>query len=52
MRKFFNYIIAAPVVSTILIVGFSCLVTALDRCFPGSLDGTYLQLFFSTDLKV
>ncbi|WP_083602451.1 hypothetical protein [Hydrococcus rivularis] len=53
MKKFLKYIIAAPVVSTILFAGFSALVAALDRCFPGSLDGTYLRLFFPpTDINV
>jgi hypothetical protein len=53
MRKFLNYFIAAPVVSTIFFASFSALVTVLDRCFPGSLDGTYLRLFFPpTDVNI
>jgi Photosystem I reaction centre subunit IX / PsaJ len=46
MKKILNYVLAAPVVSSLFFASFSALVTALDRCFPGSLDGTYLRLFF------
>lgn len=46
MKKLLNYVLAAPIVSNIFFASFSALVTVLDRCFPDSLDGTYLRLFF------
>ncbi|MGH2414027.1 MAG: hypothetical protein ACRDEA_10120 [Microcystaceae cyanobacterium] len=52
MGNFLKHTIIAPVVSAILFFSLSGMVAMLNYCFPGSLDGTYLQLFFSTDLNV
>lgn len=38
--------LASILVSTIVIAVFSAMVMVLNYCFPGSLDGTYLKLFF------
>ncbi|PSB09968.1 hypothetical protein C7B62_11135 [Pleurocapsa sp. CCALA 161] len=38
--------LAFVLVCTIMITVFSTIVMILDYCFPGSLDGTYLKLFF------
>lgn len=38
--------LAFLLVSTIITTVFSVLVMVLNYCFPGSLDGTYLKLFF------
>ncbi len=38
--------LAFVLVCTIMITVFSAIVMILDYCFPGSLDGTYLKLFF------
>ena len=40
-----GYIAFALVFTTVTTV-FSALVMVLNYCFPGSLDGTYLKLFF------
>ena len=37
---------AFVLVCTIITTVFSAIVIILDYCFPGSLDGTYLKLFF------
>lgn len=37
---------ASVLVSTIMSTVFSAMVMVLNYCFPGSLDGTYLKLFF------
>ncbi|MBW4537226.1 MAG: hypothetical protein KME09_25145 [Pleurocapsa minor HA4230-MV1] len=46
MLKVVRYAIAFPVVYAIIAASFSVMVIVLDYCFPGSLDGTYLKLFF------
>jgi hypothetical protein len=46
MLKVFKYTIAFPIVYAIMATVFSTIVIVLDYCFPGSLDGTYLKLFF------
>lgn len=46
MSKVFQYAIALPIVYAIMVVVFSAMVFILNFCFPGSLDGTYLKLFF------
>lgn len=38
--------LAFALVCTITTTVFSTIVVILNRCFPGSLDGTYLKLFF------
>ena len=38
--------LAFILVCTIMTAVFSAMVTVLNYCFPGSLDGTYLKLFF------
>jgi hypothetical protein len=38
--------LAFLLVCTIMTTVFSTIVMILDYCFPGSLDGTYLKLFF------
>lgn len=38
--------LAFVLVCTIMTTVFSAIVMTLDYCFPGSLDGTYLKLFF------
>jgi hypothetical protein len=38
--------LAFLLVCTITTTIFSAIVIVLDYCFPGSLDGTYLKLFF------
>jgi len=38
--------LALILVGTIIFSFFSSIVMVLDYCFPGSLDGTYLKLFF------
>ena len=38
--------LAFILVSTIITTFFSAIVMILDRFFSGSLDGTYLKLFF------
>lgn len=37
---------AFALVCTIVTTVFSTIVMILNYCFPGSLDGTYLKLFF------
>ncbi|MGV2831905.1 hypothetical protein [Myxosarcina sp. GI1(2024)] len=46
MSKIFKYAIALPLVYEIIAAVFSVMVTVLNCCFRGSLDGTYLKLFF------
>lgn len=46
MSKVFKYAIAFPIVYGIITVVFSTMVIILNYLFPGSLDGTYLKLFF------
>ena len=46
MSKILRYAIALPIVYAIMGTFFSTLVIILNYCFPGSLDGTYLKLFF------
>lgn len=38
--------IAFALVGTTITTVFSALVMVLNYCFPGSLEGTYLKLFF------
>lgn len=38
--------LAVVLVGAIMTAFFSAIVMILDYCFPGSLDGTYLKLFF------
>lgn len=38
--------LAFILVCTIVTTVFSAMVTVLNYCFPGSLNGTYLKLFF------
>lgn len=38
--------LAFILVSTIITTVFSAIVIVLNYCFPDSLDGTYLKLFF------
>ena len=38
--------LAFVLVCTITTTIFSAIVIILNHCFPGSLDGTYLKLFF------
>lgn len=38
--------LAVVLVGTIMTAFFSAIVMILDYCFPGSLNGTYLKLFF------
>ncbi|MEM8718278.1 MAG: hypothetical protein AAGE84_03070 [Cyanobacteria bacterium P01_G01_bin.39] len=38
--------LAFILVCTIITTVFSAMVSVLNYCFPGSLDGTYLKLFF------
>ena len=38
--------LAFVLVSTIITTVVSAIVMILNYCFPGSLDGTYLKLFF------
>ena len=38
--------IAFAIVCLIVTTVFSAIVMVLNYCFPGSLDSTYLQLFF------
>ncbi|MGF1588415.1 MAG: hypothetical protein ACFCU7_04065 [Pleurocapsa sp.] len=38
--------LAFVLVCAIITTVFSTIVIVLDYCFPGSLDGTYLKLFF------
>ena len=38
--------LAFLLVCTVTTTTFSAIVTVLNYCFPGSLDGTYLKLFF------
>jgi uncharacterized membrane protein len=46
MLKVVRYAIVFPLVYAMIAVMFSTMVIILDYCFPGSLDGTYLKLFF------
>ncbi|MEM7758126.1 MAG: hypothetical protein AAF298_08380 [Cyanobacteria bacterium P01_A01_bin.40] len=46
MSKIFSYAIALPLVYAIIASVFSVMVAILNLCFPGSLEGTYLKLFF------
>ena len=46
-RSFSNIsYLAFILVCTIMTTVFSAMVMVLNYCFPGSLDGTYLKLFF------
>lgn len=38
--------LALIMVGTVMISFFSAIVTILEYCFPSSLDGTYIKLFF------
>ncbi len=38
--------LAFALVGTVMTTVFSAIVMILDYCFPTSLDGTYLKLFF------
>ena len=40
------FYLALILVGTIVITVFSAIVMIFNYCFPGSLDGTYLKLFF------
>ncbi|MBE9046802.1 hypothetical protein IQ255_20715 [Pleurocapsales cyanobacterium LEGE 10410] len=40
------FYLAFVLVCTITTTFFSAIVMILNYCFPGSLDGTYLKLFF------
>ncbi|HHP7232787.1 MAG TPA: hypothetical protein ACFCUY_18260 [Xenococcaceae cyanobacterium] len=46
MTKIWQYAIAFPLVYGVIAIVFSTMVIALNYCFPSSLDGTYLKLFF------
>ena len=40
--SYLAFILTCTIVTTV----FSAIVTLLNYCFPGSLNGTYLKLFF------
>lgn len=46
IAKQVKHAIVIPVISSIALAFFSAIVAVLKFCFPHSLNGTYLQLFF------